>query len=265
MLPAGLIEPIMRFRSTLRVAVGLLAGAASGPAQLITQYYAGTGDDLWVEVWLPGFGADLSTAGYHLGIWCDGASMDFLSGAAPTISLALAGTPDGTGTITFRRPGAAHPAVAAGLDLAGLAFDGNDSLVLYTGSMYSPGTVIDYIAFDGAGTEGAGICFHRDYILLDPGVPHTPAELAAHAAWLATLKDDPSTPNLGWIPLTLAEADDYTLNAPYDLRALGAGGIVLPSPGGGPAVPEPAHIALGGTALLLALVGWRRGRGRRGG
>ena len=134
------------------VTVTFVESSASGEL-IISQYYEGAGSDKWIEIYNPGGTAvNLEEAGYRLGLWSNVANREgWKTGVAPNANIPLTGTLAAGGTLLIRNPSALLPSYAvADLDSSGVCnFNGDDSIVLYTGGTYAFANVVDAFGLTG--------------------------------------------------------------------------------------------------------------------
>ena len=129
---------------------------------IISQYYEGASNNKWIEIYNPGPGSvDLYAGGYRLGRWDNVANREaWKTGAAPGGSIVLSNTIAAGATYLVKNTSAALPAYATA-DLASgtMTFNGDDSVVLYTGSTYAFANVVD--AFGMTASNGVDKSFVR--------------------------------------------------------------------------------------------------------
>lgn len=167
-------------RTNLKIVIVLatavaLAGTAHAQGVTITQYYEGTSFNKWIEIRnISNSSVDFASGGWRLGQWNGANAEGYKTGAAPSFSVDL--TPLGTvpagGVALVWNTAATLPTYAVSdADLDGgsvLNFNGNDSVVLYTGgSTFATANIVDAIGFTNLGNEGANKSFVRTS--LDPG------------------------------------------------------------------------------------------------
>ena len=135
------------------------AGGAGG--LFISQYYEGLSNDKWIELYNAGTSnIDLSAGGYRLGIWANANRELWKSGNAPGSSIALTGTIAPNTAYLVKNSSAVLPSYAtADLSSGSLTHNGDDSVVLYTGSTYAYANVVD--AFGLTGNTAADKSFVR--------------------------------------------------------------------------------------------------------
>lgn len=131
------------------------------PTLIISQYYEGASDNKWIELFNPGEEAvDLAAAGYRLGLWQNAAREGWKTGAVPGVVIVLTGTVAPGETYLVSHGRAKAPAYAvANVASNNLLFNGDDSVVLYTGSIYNFANVVD--AFGVTGNTAANCSYVR--------------------------------------------------------------------------------------------------------
>ncbi|HRT06184.1 MAG TPA: lamin tail domain-containing protein [Kiritimatiellia bacterium] len=134
--------------------------AANGEL-IISQYYEGTSNNKWIEIYNPGSAAiDLAAGAYRLGRWDNANREAWKAGIAPSGSVALSNSIPAGGTYLIGNTSATNPAYAVAGQLSGvLTFTGDDSVVLYTGSTYAFANVVD--AFGMTATNAMDRSFVR--------------------------------------------------------------------------------------------------------
>ena len=129
--------------------VGLLATAAMDAmgGLIISQYYEGTSNNKWIEIYNPGPGSvDLIGGGYRLGRWDNLSAEAWKTGTAPngTIILTNVVSLAAGDTYLVKNGSATLPAYATAEQSSGaMTFNENDSVVLYTGATYDFANVVD--------------------------------------------------------------------------------------------------------------------------
>ena len=112
---------------------------------IISQYYEGSGSyNKWVEIYNPGATAiDLAAGGYRLGSWNNAARETWKTDGAPTLAVALSNSIAAGGTYVIGPASASNPVYAVANQNANWVFNGDDSVVLYTGETYAFANVVD--------------------------------------------------------------------------------------------------------------------------
>ncbi len=131
--------------------VGMLATAAMEAmgGLIISQYYEGTGTDKWIEIYNPGPGSvDMAAGGYRLGLWSTAGRETWKTGRTNNYSAVLTNTLAAGETFLYGDSNAVSPSYAVA-DMVGnvVYFNGDDSIVLYTGEPYAFANVVDAIGF----------------------------------------------------------------------------------------------------------------------
>ena len=145
--------------------VGMLATAAMDAlgGLIISQYYEGSSNNKWIEIYNPGPGAvDMAAGGYYLGLWSNPTNREgWKTSSDPTQPIdALTNTIPAGGTFLFSHTNAVLPSYAV-RDQGGRAawFTGDDSVVLFTNSPYNFANVVD--AFGMTATNSMNTSFVR--------------------------------------------------------------------------------------------------------
>ena len=134
---------------------------ADAAGLIISQYYEGTSNNKWIEIFnATGDAIDLAAGGYRLGQWSNANRELWKTGTAPSVSVALTNSIAANATYLVRHSSATNPAYAtADLATSSLTFNGDDSVVLYTGSTYAFANVVDAIGMTA--TQGLDRSFVR--------------------------------------------------------------------------------------------------------
>lgn len=136
-----------------------LIASACNAAIIISQYYEGdTGNNKWIEIFNSGSaGVDLTAGSYRLGLWQNTARQGWKGAVAPTQNMALSGTLNAGSCFIYAHSSATLPAYATSIantrNSNVINFNGDDSVVLYTGSSYNSANIID--AFGVSATSGS--------------------------------------------------------------------------------------------------------------
>lgn len=201
-------------------------------AIIISQYYEGTSNNKFIELYNSGATAvDLGTDAYKVSLYSNAARENWKAGTASTpaaTTVALTGSLAAGATLTIAHGSAALPAYAIPADVSnsGVAnFNGDDSVVVWTGATYSFASVVD--AFGSLAAGGFGDVSYVRNIDITTG---TNADFDA-ADWTA------------FSLAAVANAAPGT-NERLDFHA---------------AIPEPASLVLAGMGLFAAIVVRRRG------
>lgn len=140
-------------------------GIKSAPAVLISQYYEGTSNNKYIELYNSS-DADIDLSSYRLTLWTNAAAQNWRNAnATPSAALALTGiTIPARGYWLFRHTSATLPSYTAGkgtADSTALNFNGNDSVVLYDSTTIAVGNIVDVISLTNSGNEGQDKSFYR--------------------------------------------------------------------------------------------------------
>jgi hypothetical protein len=136
------------------------ADVSTGGPLIISQYYEGTGLNKWIEIYNPGGSAiDLAAAGYRLGQFSNSNRETWKIGAAPGFVVVLSNSIAAGGTYLVSHGSVSNPAYATANQTDGWGFNGDDSVVLYTGTNYAFANVVD--AFGLSGNTAADKSFVR--------------------------------------------------------------------------------------------------------
>lgn len=137
------------------VAVSFREKAPGEPTLILSQYYEGAGENKWIELFNPGAEpVDLAAAGYRLGLWQNAGREGWKAGTAPAIATVLTGTVAAGSTYLVSHGVAKMPSYAvANLASNGMVFNGDDSVVLYTGTAYDFANVVDAFGLTGKTAE----------------------------------------------------------------------------------------------------------------
>ena len=200
------------------VEVAFRLKAPGEPTLILSQYYEGAGNNKWIELFNPGDEpVDLGAAGYRLGLWQNAAREGWKSGAAPAVATVLTGVIAPGDTYLVSHGEAAAPAyAAANVASNGMLFNGDDSVVLYTGTVYDFANVVDAFGLTGntaancsyvrapAVVSGVRADFNEDdwirfeYADVDAADANVPERLGWHAAGVPPQPvEPPRMTNLG--------------------------------------------------------------------
>ena len=129
--------------SAVTVTVTFMEASASGEL-IISQYYEGTSNNKWIEIYNPGSSAvDLAAGGYRLGTWNNTAREGWKTNGAPTLAIVLSNSIAAGATYLVGHGSATNPVYAVANQTAGFAYNGDDSIVLYTGATFASANVVD--------------------------------------------------------------------------------------------------------------------------
>ncbi|HPJ56645.1 MAG TPA: lamin tail domain-containing protein [Kiritimatiellia bacterium] len=215
---------------------------AGEPTLILSQYYEGSGDNKWIELYNPGaVPVDLDAAGYRLGLWQNAGREGWKTGTAPAIATVLTGTVAPGSTYLVSHGAAAAPAYAvANVASNGLIFNGDDSVVLYTGTEYNFANVVDAIgllsntAANCSLVRAPTICcgVHTDfdaddwirfeYTAVDTADVEVPERLGWHGVAQPQPTNPPTLSNLGHSPAAIVfeiptNYTDYTVHGAASL------------------------------------------------
>lgn len=139
--------------------------AASGAGLFISQYYEGASFDKWIEIYNAGAAAvTLTDLGYRLGLYSNTRRESWKTNGAPDNTVALTGTVAAGSTYVVRNPSASLPAYAAADQDSStvINFNGDDSVVLYTGATFATASVVDSIGLTGNDLENTSVVRRTD-------------------------------------------------------------------------------------------------------
>lgn len=138
--------------SAVTVTVTFQEAATSG-ALIISQYYEGASNNKWIEIYNPGTGTiDLPGGSYRLGQWNGTNREGWKMGYPPSSSIALSNSIAGGATFLVMNNASVLPAYAVADQMGGttvMAFNGDDSMVLYTGTTFEFANVVDAVGLTG--------------------------------------------------------------------------------------------------------------------
>ena len=156
----------MKLSIVVLVSVASLCLPASG-AVIISQYYEGSSNNKWIELYnTSSTDVDLSAANYQLGLWSNGNREKWKDGTAPDNHLALSGVISGNGVYLLSHGSASKPnyATADQTSNGTINFNGNDSVVLYTGTTYSYANVVDAFGLTGETAKDTSFVRNADIL-----------------------------------------------------------------------------------------------------
>lgn len=218
---------------------------AGEPTLILSQYYEGSGDNKWIELFNPGAEpVDLDAVGYRLGLWQNAGREGWKAGTAPAIATVLTGTVAPGSTYLVSHGAAAAPAYAvANVASNGLIFNGDDSVVLYTGTEYDFANVVD--AFGLLSNTAANCSYVRapticcgvntdfdsndwvrfEYAAVDTADVEVPERLGWHGIAQPQPTNPPTLSNLGHSPsaIVFEIPTNYTHYTVHGAEGLGAG------------------------------------------
>lgn len=141
------------------VAVTFKEATTSG-ALIISQYYEGTSNNKWIEIYNPGSTTiDLLGGGYRLGTWNNAAREAWKTNGTPTLAVVLSNSIAAGATYLVSYTTVSNPAYATANQTANLQFNGDDSVAIYTGATYDFANVVD--AFGMTATNASDRSFVR--------------------------------------------------------------------------------------------------------
>lgn len=128
----------------------VLAMEAAGGV-FISQYYEGTLSNKWIEIYNPGPATvDLTSGNYRLGYYVNAAREAWKTNGTPGSTIVLRGTIAPGGVFLLKNNNAILPAYATADQAHGsLNYNGDDSVVLYTGTIYAFTSVVDAMGLTG--------------------------------------------------------------------------------------------------------------------
>ncbi len=131
----------------------------------ISQYYEGVSNDKWIELY-NGSGAaiDLTARSFYIGTYYNANSGLWTNDVAPDNSMAVTGTVAAGATYILSHGSASLPGYATAHQISStvINFNGNDSVVLYTGAVYRTSNVVDSIGLSADLLSGTSIVRRLD-------------------------------------------------------------------------------------------------------
>ena len=126
---------------------GCLFALEAAGGVFMSQYYEGANNNKWIEFYNPGPAAvDLTAGNYRLGGFINAAREVWKTNGSPSFVVVLNGVVASGGTFLLKNTGAVLPAYAVADQANGsLTCNGDDSVVLYTGTTYAFANVVDAI------------------------------------------------------------------------------------------------------------------------
>lgn len=137
-----------------------IIASACNAAIIISQYYEGTSFNKWIEIFNSGSaGVDLTAGSYQLGQWNNASRQGWKTGVAPNFVLALSNTIGAAQCFIYAHSAAVLPAYATSIantrNSSVINFNGDDSVVLYTGSSYNSANIVDAFGVTVTTTTGS--------------------------------------------------------------------------------------------------------------
>ena len=133
--------------SGVTVTVTFVEASASGDL-IISQYYEGTSNNKWIEIYNPGATAiDLVAGGYRLAQFSNTNREAWKTDGVANLTVVLSNSIAAGGTYLVSHTSATNPAYAVAGQKAGLVHNGDDTTVLYTGSSYAFANVVDVMGW----------------------------------------------------------------------------------------------------------------------
>ncbi len=159
---------------------------------IISQYYEGSSNNKWIELYNASPNSiDLTSGVYRVGLWSNADRESWKTGSVPNASAPLTGVVAPGATFVIRHGSATLPGYANADQTNSfvIAFNGDDSVVIYRGATYSFTNVVDAIGFtgndgqDASFVRNASIVFgtNVDYNASD-WVSYTPAQVDSASA-----------------------------------------------------------------------------------
>ena len=131
--------------------LGMLTMSSMG-GLIISQYYEGSSYNKWIEVYNPGPGSvDLDAGGYYVGCWNNDNREGWKTSTAPTRNVAMTGTLAAGETYLLSESRAVLPTYATANVTFTPDFNGDDSVILYTGETFDFANVVDAFGVTGSG------------------------------------------------------------------------------------------------------------------
>jgi predicted extracellular nuclease len=127
----------------------LLGQKAQAGAIIITQYYEGTGVNKWIELTnVSGEAVDFAETSFTLGLYSNSSREFWKDGVVANSSLIIAsGTLLPGASILYKNPSTSLPSYAAGTSSSVGNFNGDDSVILFSGTSTTiPSNVVDAFA-----------------------------------------------------------------------------------------------------------------------
>ena len=141
------------------VTVTFQESSASGEL-IISQYYEGTSNNKWIEIYNPGSSSiDLSAGNYRVGQFSNTNREGWKISTPTDLNVPLSGTIAAYGTYLVAHSTASNPAYATANQTASWGFNGDDSVVIFTGGTYELANLVD--VFGATNTFAADKSFVR--------------------------------------------------------------------------------------------------------
>jgi len=135
-----------------------LVGNSEDSTIFISQYYEGTSNNKWIELYNAGSASvDLGADGYRLGFWANSDRETWKTGASPSVNLSVTGVVAAGATYVLGENSATLPAYAVKNQVFVGGFNGDDTVVLYMGASYSTNGIVDSIGLTGNDLEDTSI------------------------------------------------------------------------------------------------------------
>ena len=138
-------------------------------ALIISQYYEGSGQNKWIELYNPGAAAiDLAAEGYRLGQFSNTNREGWKIGVAPGLAVVLSNSIAAGGTYLLANSSVSNPVYAVANQVHGsLNFNGDDSIVLFKGATYAFTNVVDAFGACVAFSNAADRSYVRTNTLIE--------------------------------------------------------------------------------------------------
>jgi len=155
----------MKMRRSKFVAGSMIFAAGSLTLQssqadiYISQYYEGASNNKWIEIYNSGESAvDLGAGGFRYGIWNNSpANIGWKTSTTANGSFSISATISAGGVLTLANSSSALPFAASRANIANgtVNFNGDDSVVIYTGTPYAFANVVDAFGMTATSTTGS--------------------------------------------------------------------------------------------------------------